>query len=72
MEEPVAGPEGGKKGVDVLEVAVDDVRRGGHHQPERPKREKMRVFWFHRICVHLVRQAKPGFSIDLKRDQHVK
>ena len=22
--------------------------------------------------VHLVRQAKPGFSNDLKRDQHVK
>ena len=24
------------------------------------------------ICVHLVRQAKPGFSIVLKREQHVK
>ena len=24
------------------------------------------------ICVHLVRQAKTGFSIDLKCDQHVK
>lgn len=31
-------------------VAVNDVRRGGHHQRKRAEGEKMRVFWFHCIC----------------------